>query len=212
MAIRKYKVGPGVLKLNASRTVTISTTSADATITAGAATFSAADVGAAITGTGIPALTTIASVTSSTSAEMSSPASATGAGVSAAITPSGGEQDWSCQVTNAVVAWSDDTEDNIAVLCGDEEEGDVTWSAALSGTVIQDPGTESEDGMVQWTWENKGKKFPALFIPSNTAQKQVVGSLIVKPLDFGGEVKTTPTSDFEWAYVGEPVLTSIPTP
>lgn len=208
--IRKYKVGPGVLKVNASRTVTISTTDEDATITAATPTFSAADVGASITGAGIPVGATILSVASSTEAELSAAATATGAGVAAAITPTGGEQDFSCQITNAVVAWSDETGDPISVLCGDEEEGDVTWSATLSGSVVQDPGTEAVDGMVQWTWENKGRKFPALFIPSNTAMKQVVGSLVVKPLDFGGEVKTTATSDFEWAYVGEPVLSRIP--
>lgn len=122
----------------------------------------------------------------------------------------GTETDFSCQITNAVVAWSDETGDTIAVLCGDEEPGDTTWSATLSGTMYQDPGTTTEAGLVEWTWANKGLTFPAVFIPSTDAGKQVTGTLVVKPLDFGGEVKTSPTSDFEWAFVGEPVLGAVP--
>lgn len=55
-----------------TRVINITKTNADATIGAGAGTlFHASDVGATITGSGIPAATTIASVTDSTHAEMS---------------------------------------------------------------------------------------------------------------------------------------------
>lgn len=68
-----------------SRTETISTTSGDATITGAAGTFSSSDVGQTITGTGIPADTTILSFTSDTEVEMSANASATGASVAATL-------------------------------------------------------------------------------------------------------------------------------
>lgn len=204
MTVSKYKMGPGTLKLNVARTETISTTSGDATITGGAGTFSATDVGAAITGTGIPGGTTILSVTSDTEAELSANATATGAGVTATLTPTGGEVSLSCQITQAVVAWSDDTGDTVAVLCGDEVAGDTTWTASLSGTMFQDL-----DVVVPWTWTNKGKTVSAVFIPSTAEAKQVVGNLMVKPLDVGGEVKTSPTSDFEWPFIGEPELVAV---
>ena len=55
----------------ATRKITVGKTNADATITAPAGSFSAADVGRKITGSGIPANATIASVTNSGSAELS---------------------------------------------------------------------------------------------------------------------------------------------
>lgn len=57
----------------AARTVSVTTTNADATI---AGTFTSNDVGRGITGTGIPGSTTILSVTSPSSAEMSANATA----------------------------------------------------------------------------------------------------------------------------------------
>jgi hypothetical protein len=54
-------------------------------VTAAAGTFSASDVGLSITGTGIPAATTILTFTSDTSVELSANASATGASVTATI-------------------------------------------------------------------------------------------------------------------------------
>lgn len=62
----------------ATRTVAIATTNADATITFAAGMLTSEDIGAAITGTGIPAATTILSITNTTTAEMSANATATG--------------------------------------------------------------------------------------------------------------------------------------
>lgn len=62
------------------------TTSASTTITSAAgASFTAADVGSIVSGTGIPAGTTIASVQSATSATLSAAATASGTGVSVTI-------------------------------------------------------------------------------------------------------------------------------
>jgi hypothetical protein len=71
---------------NASRTVTDGvTTSGDATLTSATAAFVAGDVGKPISGTGIPAGTTILSRTSGTSVELSANATATGTGISIVI-------------------------------------------------------------------------------------------------------------------------------
>lgn len=62
----------------ATRALAISTTNGDATVTAAAGSFTASDVGATITGTGIPASTTILSVTDGGTIELSANATATG--------------------------------------------------------------------------------------------------------------------------------------
>ncbi len=68
------------------------TTNLSAVVTSATAFFNQSDIGASITGTGIPANTTIVSVQSATSATMSAAATATGSGLSIVITRLGG--DW----------------------------------------------------------------------------------------------------------------------
>jgi hypothetical protein len=61
------------------------TTNASPTLTSATAAFSQGDVGATVTGAGIPAGTTIASVTNATTAVMSANATATASGVSVTV-------------------------------------------------------------------------------------------------------------------------------
>ncbi|MFB7162325.1 hypothetical protein [Streptomyces sp. NPDC056242] len=63
---------------NEGRSVTVGTTNASTALTGAAGTFHEEDAGRTITGTGIPAAATIASVTSDTAAVLSAAASATG--------------------------------------------------------------------------------------------------------------------------------------
>lgn len=69
-----------------SRTVTDGVLNSTTAVTSATAAFTQADVGDAITGTGIPAGTVIAQVTSSTAATLSAAATATATGVSLTIT------------------------------------------------------------------------------------------------------------------------------
>jgi hypothetical protein len=69
-----------------SRTVTDGVTNSTTTVTSATAAFGSSDVGAAITGAGIPAGTTIASVTNATTAVMSASATATASAVHISIT------------------------------------------------------------------------------------------------------------------------------
>lgn len=68
------------------------TTNLSTTVTSATAFFNQSDINATITGTGIPASTTIVSVQSATSATLSAAATATGSGLSIVITRVGG--DW----------------------------------------------------------------------------------------------------------------------
>ena len=73
--------------VGSTRTVTdAGTTNTDATLTSAAADFTADDVGAGISGAGIPASTTILSVTNESTVEMSANATATATGVTVIIT------------------------------------------------------------------------------------------------------------------------------
>lgn len=115
----------------------------------------------------------------------------------------GSPVDFSAQITSTVVSWKVDTDDPVDVLSGDELPGDDTWTATLSGTVLQDL---SDAGIVEYTWDHKGEQVPFTFVPSTAVGKAVSGVVKIGPLDIGGDVKKRPTSDFSWDCVGEPTL------
>lgn len=116
--------------------------------------------------------------------------------------------DYAAQITGCTVAWSKDKEDDTPVLSGGLLAGETTYTAALSGNLFQDLGAAA--GLVEYSWTNKGAEVPVTFVPSTAAGKQVTGTIIMDPIDVGGdEAKRRPRSDFEWSFVGEPVLAAI---
>lgn len=120
--------------------------------------------------------------------------------------------DASCQLANAVLAWDKDADDDIRTLCGDTVAGAVTYSASLSGTLLQDL-TEA-DGVVAYTWAHKGEAVDFTFTPNTDAGATVTGKIVIDPLDVGSDddYGAIMQSDFEWACVGEPTLTIPATP
>lgn len=109
------------------------------------------------------------------------------------------------QVTTAAVDWKEDVEDAVPTLSGEELVGEATYTATVSGTVVQDLQTDVV-GFVEWTWANKGSVVPFTYTPSTEVGKAVTGMCRVKPLTVGGDVKKRPTADFEFACIGEPTL------
>lgn len=109
----------------------------------------------------------------------------------------------SCQITSATVEWDVDAEDDTDLLCGEVLPGEETFTAAISGNMLQDL---SDDGIVEWSWTNRGTVQPLVYIPNTAEGKQITGSIKVRPLAVGGDAKTRAASDFEWPFVGEPDL------
>lgn len=112
-------------------------------------------------------------------------------------------QDFTAQVTELSVEWSEDVEDDVPTLDGGSLEGEATYAAVVTGVFVQDI---TETGVTRWSWENKGKRFPFSYTPNSDTDVAFTGVLRVAPLNAGGAVKTRPTSDFEWACIGEPVM------
>lgn len=109
-------------RTNEGRTATVSTTLSSTAITAPAGTFHEEDAGRTITGTGIPAGATIASVTSETAATLSAAATATGANITATLGRATPE-------AYGFAGWSPET---------DPESETYTVAAANAGTVTPD--------------------------------------------------------------------------
>lgn len=119
----------------------------------------------------------------------------------------GFEQDISCQITNAVLEPDFDSDDDLYTLCGDTLPGEQKTTWKMTGTAIQDLAAA---GIVEWTWDNQGTTQPFQFTPSTTVGTEFTGSIVVRPLLVGGDVKSRPTSDFEFPVVGDPVMTTLP--
>lgn len=114
-------------------------------------------------------------------------------------------RDFTAQVTECAVEWSEDVEDDVPTLDGGQLDGEASYTATLSGTFVQDL-TETT-GVVPWSWANKGARLPFSYTPNNvTEDAAFTGVVRIAPLKAGGAVKTKPTSDFEWACIGEPAL------
>lgn len=123
-----------------------------------------------------------------------------------------GVKDVSTQVTACRVAASEnvETEDGLVVLSDDEipAEDTVTLEWALSGTFVQDLASS---GVVEYTWTNAGDWVDFAFVPNTAGDRGITGQCRLIPIDAGGDVRTRPTSDFEWkargpAAASDPVL------
>ncbi len=113
--------------------------------------------------------------------------------------------DASCQVSACTVSWSKSKDDDVRMLCGDVKAGNTTYTAQLAFTADQD--LADVDGFVQWSWDNHGDVALFEFVPNTAAGRAVNGSVIVDPLDVGGDTGGDDmTSDATWDCVGEPTL------
>jgi hypothetical protein len=102
------------------------------------------------------------------------------------------------------VKWKANAGDSVTTLSGDTVSGDREYSAQLTFTAYQDDLTAG--GLVDYTWANAGAEVPFTFEPATTAGRAISGTLIVDPLDVGGDVSKKNTTDATWDCVGKPVL------
>ena len=114
----------------------------------------------------------------------------------------GDELDISCQMTEVKITWDIDEDDAVPVLCGGTMPGDTTYQAKLEGEAYQDL---TEGGIVEYTWKNRGEIKSVTFTPT-TGKAKITGSIVIQPLELGGEVGKKNTSDIEFSFVGDPVF------
>jgi hypothetical protein len=122
------------------------------------------------------------------------------------IGATGTEIDISCLVNNAVIAADKDQGDSTTKLCGTVKPGATTYAFTLSGNMDTDVADDS--GFFALSQSAMGTELGFTFTPNTEAGTSAAGTLVVDPLDFGGdESGSTMTSDFEFAIVGKPTYT-----
>lgn len=115
----------------------------------------------------------------------------------------GDELDISCQMTEVKITWDIDEDDAVPTLCGGSMPGDTTYQAKLEGEAFQDL---TAGGIVDYTWKNRGEVKSMSFTPT-TGKAKITGSIIIQPLELGGDVGKKNTSDIEFNFAGDPVFT-----
>jgi hypothetical protein len=120
------------------------------------------------------------------------------------IGATGSEIDVSCLVNNATISTDKDEGDSTTKLCGTVRPGAVTYSWHLTGNVDTDIADDA--GLFALSQNNPGKEYAFTFTPNTDAGTTATGTLVVDPLDFGGDTTgETMTSDFDYTIVGQPV-------
>lgn len=111
--------------------------------------------------------------------------------------------DVSCLVNNAVISAEKDEGDATTKLCGTVKPGSVTYTFSLAGNVDTDIADDA--GLFALSHDAKGTEQDFTFTPSTEAGTSATGTLVIDPLDFGGDEMGQPmTSDFEFSIVGDP--------
>lgn len=122
------------------------------------------------------------------------------------IGATGGLIDVSCEVNNARITAGKDQADSTTKLCGTVRPGAVTYTYTLEGNL--DTDVSDPDGFFALSQAEPGTEQDYEFVPNTDAVTKAAGSLIIDPLDFGGEeTGALMTSDFSFALVGAPTYT-----
>lgn len=150
----------------ATRSFAVSTTSGSTTITSTANGFLPTDVGASISGTGIPAGATITAVASASSATLSAAATATGTNITGTLS-----ELWAGLANNGAVWWTVQVQDDAGLWS--------KWSAPVRFTrvdkptaTIINPTTVVEESTPPFAWTMTGQvAYQVLIVDPDTNKK-----------------------------------------
>jgi hypothetical protein len=122
------------------------------------------------------------------------------------IGATGSAIDVSCLVNNATISANKSQDDNVTKLCGTVVPGAVTYDYVIGGNIDLDIAEDT--GLFALSQSAPGSQQPFTFTPNTDVGTEATGTLILDPLDFGGDETTqTMAADFEFALVGQPVYT-----
>lgn len=111
----------------------------------------------------------------------------------------GSEVEFAVGLRSCAVEPEVDQGDSLSVLSGDELVADDEESYNLTGSLLQ---TYDKDSLIVWAHVTAGQVVPFTFRPDNDKGLAVTGSVKVRRLRIGGDVKERNTSDFEFPGEG----------
>lgn len=110
-------------------------------------------------------------------------------------------REWAAELTKSSIEVDTSSEDPTPTLDGGEIDGEDTYAYSFKGTIMQ---SFDFDSLEKFCHVNKGVVLPFVFTPNNAGEIDWSGSLKIRPVNIGGEVKKKNTSDFDFPIIGEP--------
>lgn len=111
----------------------------------------------------------------------------------------GSEQEFAVSCREVALEPETDEGDMVPVLSGDEYSDGDDDSYNLTGVMLQAYDTSA---FLVWAHDNHGTETPFRFRPDNDKALTATGTVKVRRVRIGGEVKTRNESDFEFPGVG----------
>lgn len=103
--------------------------------------------------------------------------------------------------TSLVPSYSDGDVLNLLDGSTETEVDEETW--ALEGTFRQQLET---DAIEDWCLTNAGEEMTFTFTPVDAVSKSYTGTVKIRAVNIGGDVKTKNTSDFSFPLNGRPTI------
>ncbi len=120
---------------------------------------------------------------------------------SLAIGEVGTTRQFAGDITKVNLNATTNSEDDTPLLDGTNESGADTYAYTLTGTIMD---KYTLDSLTVWCETNKGTELPFVFTPSNDGELEVSGTVKIRPVGLGGDVKKKNTNDFEFPLIGDP--------
>lgn len=115
----------------------------------------------------------------------------------------GSPREFGGHVTVCALEPEHETDDDLTTLDGSTIGGDLTTKWAAKGEFVQDYLAGS---LVKYAADNNGVRLPFKFVPSTAGALEVSGTLEVRAVKVGGDVKKKNTTEFEWPVIGDPTI------
>jgi hypothetical protein len=114
--------------------------------------------------------------------------------------------DVSCLVNSFTIVATKDQGDSVTKLCGTVKTGVITYT--YQGTGNLDTDVADPDGLFALSQLSPGTEVPFSFCPNTEGAPTATGTVILDPLDFGGEeYGAILASDLALDLVGAPTYT-----
>jgi hypothetical protein len=128
------------------------------------------------------------------------------------IGATGSEIDVSCLINSATITADKNEGDSVTKLCGDTKPGAITYAYHLDGNIDTDVALST--GLFALSQTHPGDQYAFTYTPNTeftapaTAATSATGTLVIDPLDFGGDTMGEyMSSDFSFTVVGQPEYT-----
>lgn len=115
----------------------------------------------------------------------------------------GTEIDVSCQVNSLTISAAKEQGETVTKLCGTQRTPAATYTYSMAGNIDLDATDPA--GLWALSQTAPGSTVPFVFVPNTDADVEAAGSILIDPMDFGGEeYGADMASDIEWPLTGPP--------